>query len=69
MGELNGPNWAINKRLTLQIIGLVAILSIPSFLYTGSYIISDAPAPKEGLEQPPYPDDKLSEGLLFIVLD
>jgi hypothetical protein len=69
MGELNGPNRATHMRLLLQIIGLVAILALPSFLYTGSYIISDAPAPKEGLEAPPYPDERLSEGLLFIVLD
>ena len=69
MEELNGPNRAINMRLLLQIIGLVAILALPSFLYTGSYIISDAPAPKEGLEAPPYPDERLSEGLLFIVVD
>ena len=69
MEELKSPNRGLNKRLIVQIIGLVAILALPSFLYTGSYIISDAPAPKEGLEAPPYPDERLSEGLLFIVLD
>ena len=48
---------------------MVAVLALPSFLYTGSYIIADAPAPKDGLEMPPSPDEKLSDGLLFIVLD
>ena len=48
---------------------MVCVLALPSFLYTGSYIISDAPAPKDGVEEPPIPDHKLSDGLLFIVLD
>ena len=48
---------------------LVAVLALPSLVYTGNYIISDAPAPKEGVEQPPRPDEPLSDGLLFIVLD
>ncbi len=67
-GEV-GQRLRITKKLIFQIIAIVAILSIPSFLYTGAYIISDAPAPKEGVELPPYPDERLSEGLLFIVLD
>ena len=48
---------------------MVTVLALPSFVYTGSYIIADAPAPKDGIEIPPSPDEKLSEGLLFIVLD
>lgn len=48
---------------------MVCVLALPSFLYTGAYIISDAPAPKDGVEDPPLPDHKLSDGLLFIVLD
>ena len=48
---------------------MVTVLALPSFVYTGSYIIADAPAPKDGIEMPPSSDEKLSEGLLFIVLD
>ena len=48
---------------------MVAVLSLPSMIYTGSYIISDAPAPETGVELPPEGNERLSEGLLFIVLD
>ena len=58
-----------SRKFLFFAILMVAVLALPSFLYTGAYIISDAPAPKDGLEMPPSPDEKLSEGLLFIVLD
>jgi len=60
---------SLSKVLIFQIIAAVAILALPSLIYTGSYIIADAPAPKEGVEMPPENHEKLSEGLLFIVLD
>ena len=69
MGSAEGSKLAINKMLIFQVIGIIALLSIPSLLYTGSYIISEAPAPKEGMEQAPSSEERLSEGLLFIVLD
>jgi len=69
MGSNGESQFTVTKTLIFQIIGIVALLSIPSLLYTGSYIVSDAPAPKEGLEPAPNPDQRLSEGLLFIVLD
>jgi hypothetical protein len=59
----------LSKRLIFQIIAAVTILALPSLVYTGTYIIADAPAPKEGVEMPPDGHEKLSEGLLFIVLD
>ena len=64
-------DWSIigNRKFLFTAILMVIVLSLPSFVYTGSYIISDAPAPKEGLELPPSPDETLSDGLLFIVLD
>ncbi len=58
-----------NQKFLLIAVLLVCVLALPSLLYTGAYIISDAPAPKDGVEPPPLPDDKLSDGLLFIVLD
>ncbi len=64
-------DWSIigNRKFLFTAILMVIVLSLPSFVYTGSYIISDAPAPKDGLELPPSPDETLSDGLLFIVLD
>lgn len=59
----------LSKKLIFQVIAIVAILALPSLLYSGSYIIADAPAPKEGVEMPPENREQLSEGLLFIVLD
>ena len=63
-------DWSImgNPKFLLTAILMVVILSLPSFVYTGSYIISDAPAPKDGLELPPALDEKLSDGLLFLSL-
>ena len=29
----------------------------------------DTPAPKEGMEESPYPEDRLVEGILWVVLD
>lgn len=59
----------LSKVLIFQIIAAVAILSLPSLIHTGSYIIADAPAPKKGVEMAPENREKLSEGLFFIVLD
>lgn len=64
-------DWSIigQGKYILAAVIMVAVLALPSLIYTGSYIISDAPAPKEGVELAPNPDEKLSEGLLFVVLD
>ncbi|RJU82081.1 MAG: hypothetical protein DWB99_04985 [Candidatus Poseidoniales archaeon] len=59
----------LSKGLIFQIIAAIAILALPSLIHTGSYIIADAPAPKEGVEMPPEGLEKLSEGLFFIVID
>ena len=45
---------------------MVCVLALPSLIYTGAYIISDAPAPKDGVEEPPPPEHKLSDGLLLL---
>ena len=42
-----------SRKFLFFAILMVAVLALPSFLYTGAYIISDAPAPKDGLEMPP----------------
>lgn len=52
-----------------QVILAFILLALPSFLVTGSYIVSDSPAPLEGMEENPFPDQPLSEGLLFVVID
>ena len=68
---MDKADWAIlgKSRFILAAVMMVVILALPSFIYTGAYIIADAPAPEEGVELPPNPDETLSEGLLFIVLD
>ena len=68
---MDKADWAIlgKPKFILAAVLMVAILALPSFIYTGAYIIADAPAPEEGVELPPNPDETLSEGLLFIVLD
>lgn len=58
-----------NAKFMLTAVLMVAVLSLPSMIYTGSYIISDAPAPETGVELPPEGNERLSDGLLFIVLD
>ena len=57
------------NRLCIVAFAMVAIFCLPSLIYTGSYIISDTPVPMEGVEPSPYPDDPLTEGFLFVVLD
>ena len=57
------------NRLWIVASAMVVIFCLPSFIYTGSYIISDTPVPMEGVEPSPYPDDPLTEGFLFVVLD
>ena len=42
---------------------------MPSFFVTGNYIVSDSPVPEDGLEDNPYPNKQMSEGMLFIVID
>ena len=56
-------------RLSIVAFALVALFCLPSLIYTGSYIVSDAPIPMEGVEPSPYPNEPLTEGFLFIVLD
>ena len=65
-GQLSG---SLSKVFVFQVIAVIAILALPSLMYTGSYIIADAPAPKEGVEMPPENHEKLTEGLFFIVID
>ncbi len=57
-----------NRKFRQAILAFV-LIALPSLFVTGSYIISDSPAPKEGMEENPYPEDPLSEGLLFVVID
>ena len=56
-------------RLSIVAFTFVAMFCLPSLIYTGSYIVSDAPIPMEGIEPSPYPDEPLTEGFLFVVLD
>ena len=56
-------------RISIVAFVLVALFCLPSLIYTGSYIVSDTPVPLEGAEPSPYPDDPLTEGFLFVVLD
>ena len=60
---------SLTKVFIFQVIAVIAILSLPSLIYSGAYIIADAPAPKEGVEMPPENHEKLTEGLFFIVID
>ena len=57
-----------NKQFRQAILAFI-IIAIPSFFITGNYIVADAPVPKEGMEENPFPDQPLSEGVLMIVLD
>ena len=58
----------MSKRFNQAVIAFI-IIAIPSFFVTGNYIVSDAPVPKDGLEQNPYPDKQFSEGMLMVVID
>ena len=57
-----------NTKFRQAILAFV-LLALPSLFVTGNYIISDSPAPLEGMEDNPLPDQPLSEGLLFVVID
>ena len=57
------------KNRLRQAFFVFLLIAIPSFLVTGNYIISDSPAPLEGMEENPYPSEQLSEGFLFVVID
>ena len=52
-----------------QVIFVFILIALPSLLVTGNYIISDSPAPLEGMEENPYPSQPLSDGFLFVVID
>ena len=69
MEDSGDINISLNKLFVFQAIAIVAILALPSLVFTGSYIITDAPAPEEGVEMPPENYEKLSDGLFFIVID
>ena len=56
-------------RVAIVAFVMVALFCLPSLIYTGSYIVSDTPVPMEGVEPSPYPDEPLTEGFLFVVLD
>lgn len=56
-------------RLSIVAFVMVALFCLPSLIYTGSYIVSDTPVPLEGAEPSPFPDEPLTEGFLFVVLD
>ena len=56
-------------RIAIVAFVMVALFCLPSLIYTGSYIVSDTPVPMEGAEPSPYPDEPLTEGFLFVVLD
>ena len=68
MGEEN-ISW-LNNKYHKAVLAIV-IISLPSFLITGDYIVSDSPNPTDemAVEPNPFPDEPLSEGLLFVVLD
>ena len=57
-----------SRKLWIPVFCMM-LICLPNALYTGSYISMDTPAPKEGMEESPYPDDRLVEGILMIVLD
>ncbi|MBT3658073.1 MAG: hypothetical protein HN544_07760 [Euryarchaeota archaeon] len=61
--------WLDKKYL--KAIAAIIIISLPSLVITGNYIISDSPAPtdKDAVEPNPFPDEPLTEGLLFVVID
>ena len=56
------------SKLSKAIIGLL-LIALPSFFITGSYLASDAVIPMEGYEENPFPDEPLTDGLLFVVID
>jgi len=62
-------SW-LNNKYHKAVLAIV-IISLPSFLITGDYIVSDSPNPTDemAVEPNPFPDEPLSEGLLFVVLD
>ena len=61
--------WLDSKYL--KAIAAIIVISLPSLVITGDYIISDSPAPtdKDAVEPNPYPDQPLTDGLLFVVID
>ena len=56
-------------RVAIVAFAMVALFCLPSLVHTGYYIVSDAPVPMEGVEPSPYPEEPLTEGFLFVVLD
>ena len=57
------------KRLFWLALSIIVIFSLPTLFYTGAWIVLDGPAPKEGMEESPYVDEPLTDGLLLLVLD
>ena len=60
----------MNNKYHKAVLAIV-IIALPSFLITGDYIVSDSPNPtgEMAVEPNPFPDEPLSDGLLFVVLD
>ena len=60
----------LNNKYHKAVLAIV-IIALPSFLITGDYIVSDSPNPtgEMAVEPNPFPDEPLSDGLLFVVLD
>jgi hypothetical protein len=54
--------------LWIPVLGIF-LLAMPSAIHTGAYISMDSPAPKEGMEPSPFPDEPLAGGILLVVLD
>ena len=57
-----------SAKFRQAIIGVV-LIALPSLLVTGTYITSDAVVPLEGMEENPFPDQAISQGMLFVVID
>ena len=60
----------LTSKYTKAVLAIL-IISLPAFLITGNYIVSDSPNPTDetAVEENPFPDEPLTEGLLFVVLD
>ena len=66
--NLRRLNLITNKHFRQALLVFI-IIALPSLLLTGDYIISDSPVPEDGMEENPYPNEQMSEGMLFIVID
>ncbi len=66
--EIRRFSLITNNQFRQAILAFI-IIALPSFFITGNYIVADAPVPKEGMEENPFPDEPLSQGILMIVID